>query len=276
MSHIIANFADMNQDKQDYNSYDSDPARGYRNGGGADSYNYRPDNRRPRHGQGPRGNTGGTGLRNFYRRYPIWSTLILIALASVVLVWLLLLFTDVWTHHGAKTTVPSIKGMQYDQAVNVLEGADLTAVIADSIYDGKQPGGTVVEVWPKAGATVKSGREVYLTIVAYSPRMVVIDMPLTDISQKQAENYLASHGITAIDIRYVPAEYDNSVVAAKYDGRLITMGSRIPANATIVLEVGQAIDSLSYAIDVQADSIFNSEPVVEEPAATDEPSAYYE
>lgn len=257
----------MNSDN-DYNRYGEDDR-------GVDSYNYRPSNRRPRRPRTAKNSDLTVRLQQFYHRYPIWCTLGLIALATVVFVWVLMLFTDVWTHHGAKTTVPSIKGMQYQEALDVLDGADLTAVIADSIHDEKQRGGTVVEVWPKAGATVKSGREVYLTIVAYSPRMVVIDMPLTDISQKQAENYLAAHGISSVQVHYVPAEFDNNVVSAKVNGKLITMGSRIPSNSTVILEVGQVVDSLNTAIDVQIDSIIGSDvsDVVTEPA---EPMQDYE
>lgn len=184
-------------------------------------------------------------LISTYRRFPILSTVLLIMLAGVILAMLLMLFLNVWTHHGSTSTVPDVKGMTYEQAVNMMSEHNLSVVISDSIYPGEHegqqlPGGTVVEVWPKAGAVVKAGREVYLTIVAYSPRMIVIDMPLTDISMKQAENYLNAHGINNIKVEYVPGEFANSVVAAKVNGEYVTLGSRIPANSTVVLQVSMA------------------------------------
>lgn len=206
----------------------------------------------------------GNILISTYRRFPILSTLVLMGLICILLLSAGLLFTNLWTHHGATSVVPDVRGMSYEQASNILEGADLDIVISDSIYDDKQKGGTVVEIWPKPGAVVKAGREVYLTIVCYSPRMVVIDMPLTDISEKQAENYLASHGITSIRVEYVPGEYDNNVVSAKVNGQYVTLGSRIPANSTVVLEVSRAEDpSLDQAIEAAADSIYSSEPYTE-------------
>lgn len=201
-----------------------------------------------------------------FKRYPILINILIIAVTAVVLIILALKFLDLWTHHGSTSTVPSVKGMSFEAASNILKDADLDIVISDSIYDDKLPGGTVVEVWPKAGAVVKAGREVYLTIVAYSPRTVVIDMPLTDISLKQAENYLYSHGITAINVQYVPGEFTGSVVAARIGNEYVTIGSRIPANATVTLEVSRGpeaeeVDSLSIGdvIDSVSDSIFNSD-----------------
>lgn len=239
--------------------YDSGYSYGEgRYGRGDGGFRIDDDMNRRDYGRGDRGNKGG--LRGFYYRWPIVSTLILIFLATIVFLLLGLLFANLWTRHGATATVPAVKGMLYDQAVNVLDAADLTAVVSDSIYDDSQPGGTVVEIWPKAGAVVKADREVYLTIVSYSPRMVIIDIPLTDISVKQAENYLASHGITSVRVEYQPGEFDNNVIAAKVGNEYVTLGSRIPANATVVLTVSRSVDpDFDAAIDAAADSILNSE-----------------
>lgn len=200
-----------------------------------------------------------TNYKDFYRRNAIWLTVVFIILSVPVLLWAFLMFTNMWTHHGDTTTVPDIKGMQYEEAIQVLNGANLTAVISDSIYDSRQRGGTIVEVYPKARATVKGGREVYLTIVAFSPRTIVIDFPLTDISLKQAENYLSARGITSVRLEYVPAEYDNIVVSAKVNGKPLNMGSKVQTNATVVLEIGQSQKSLDEYIDEQVDSIFGSD-----------------
>lgn len=197
--------------------------------------------------------------KDFYRRNAIWLTVVFILLSIPLLMLLFLLFTNLWTHHGNTTVVPSIKGMQYEQAMLALDEANLEPVISDSIYDSRQRGGTIVEVYPKAGAVVKDGREVYLTIVAFAPRTVIIDFPLTDISLKQAENYLSARGITTVKIEYVPSEFDNIVVSAKVKGKPIGMGSRIHANDTVVLEIGQSQNELEDAIDAQADSIFASD-----------------
>ena len=93
----------------------------------------------------------------------------MMALAAVVVIWLLLTWLDVWTDHGHYVEVPQVKGMTYAGAVGNLENNGFEAVLSDSIYDEKTRPGTVVEQNPKQGTKVKAGRTVYLTITAFSP-----------------------------------------------------------------------------------------------------------
>jgi beta-lactam-binding protein with PASTA domain len=199
-----------------------------------------------------------SAFKRMQQRHPIISTIVLAFIAICIFLFLIIKFLDIWTHHGSTSTVPDVKGLTYDQACDVLEEADLKVVISDSIYDDKKAPGSVVEVWPKPGAVVKTGREVYLTIISFSPRQVVIDIPLTDISSRQAISYLNNRGITSIQILRVPSEYPDMVVAVKANGQYVTLGSRIPTNATVTLEVGQleqneyqseSSDDLDAAID---------------------------
>lgn len=185
-------------------------------------------------------------LYTFYRKWPLLSNVILALAAIGLFVCLIFIFLNLWTHHGATSIVPDVRDMDYYEAVDILDDSDLEAVISDSIYDETKKPGQVVDVWPKPGAVVKAGREVYLTIVSFSPRQVVIDMPLTDISDRQAISYLQSHGIKSIQIVHVLSEYPDMVVAVRCEGKPVTLGSRIPANATVVLEVGAlTLDNVS-------------------------------
>lgn len=201
------------------------------------------------------------GIMSFYRRFPIISTILIMTAVSGVLCAGALIFMDIWTHHGSTSKVPDVKDMSFDQALNVLRDADLDVVVGDSIYDESKPGGTVVDIWPKPGAIVKAGREVYVTIVSFSPRMVVIDMPLTDISLKQAQNYLNNRGINSISVQYVESEFPQMVIAAKVGGEYVTLGSRIPVSSTVTLEVGKEVQpvNIEAEIDSQVDSILSVE-----------------
>lgn len=203
---------------------------------------------------------------NFATRHPLVTAIGGIIAISVALVLVAMLFLNLWTHHGATSTVPDVKGLSLDAATARLDEADLELVIGDSIFVDSIPGGTVVEIWPKPGAVVKAGREVYLTIVAFNPRMVVIEKPLTDISDQQAANYLFSLGFNENQIvrQYVPGENDNEVIGAKVNNQYVTLGSRIPANATVVLEVTRVpVDDPYAQIDSAVDSILNAEPITE-------------
>lgn len=212
-------------------------------------------------------------IDNFMKKWPLLSNLILAVLAIVAFVGIINLFMNLWTHHGSTSIVPDVRNINYYDALDILDDADLDVVIADSIYDDTKKPGQVVDIWPRPGAVVKAGREVYLTIVAFSPRQVVIDMPLTDISDRQAISYLQARGITSIQIVHVLSEYPDMVVAAKCDGVPVTLGSRIPANSTIVLEVGAT--SLAGLNDGPAELAEDSDSLAvsnqPEPVATDEP-----
>lgn len=174
----------------------------------------------------------------FISRHPILSNLVFIAITAVVLVWLAMIFLDVWTDHGATTIVPDIKKNSYAMAKTILEKEGLSIEISDSIYDESITLGTVIESWPHAGAKVKPGREIYVTITSFQPRKVSIGMPLTGVSSRQALSYLESLSIKNIRIVNVPSQYADLVEGAKYNGKDITLGMQLPVTATVTLEVG--------------------------------------
>ena len=165
----------------------------------------------------------------FISRHPILSNLVFIAITAVVLVW---------TDHGATTIVPDIKKNSYAMAKTILEKEGLSIEISDSIYDESITPGTVIESWPHAGAKVKPGREIYVTITSFQPRKVSIGMPLTGVSSRQALSYLESLSIKNIRIVNVPSQYADLVEGAKYNGKDITPGMQLPVTATVTLEVG--------------------------------------
>ena len=96
----------------------------------------------------------------------------------------------------------------------------------------------MVESWPKAGSQVKSGRKVYVTVTAFSPKNVTLSMPITGVSVRQAVSYLNALGINGIRFVNVPSQYPDLVERATVDGRPLGVGSVLPVSASVVLEVG--------------------------------------
>lgn len=207
-------------------------------------------------------------IADIYRRFPVWSNIVLIALAAIILVWVCLIFLDVWTHHGDNATVPEIKHQTYEQARQTLAASGLSIEIADSIYDTSIAPGTVVESWPKAGAVVKAGRNVYVTVTAFSPKEVTITRPITGVSARQAVSYLNALGISNVRMFDVPSEYPDLVISAHSDNRPVGVGSMLPVSATVTLEVGVAIVE-----ETPTDSI-TAEDAIEEELTSG--SSYYE
>lgn len=219
-------------------------------------------------------------LKDFYFKHPILCNFAFIVLTGLVLVWGALLFLDHWTRHGQTAVVPSVKCMRYDDAVATLQSQGFIAEIADSVYDQSAAPGTVLESWPRAGATVKPGREVYLTITSFQPRKVRIAMPLRDVSSRQAMSYLESIGIKDIRLKEVPSEFPDLVLGAKYDGKEVEPGMMVPITALITLEVGVVpsvtpVDVDSDALDAAIDAAIRGiEPVAD--TSTDGHNSLYD
>lgn len=201
-------------------------------------------------------------INRFYSKHPVISHLIIMAAVAVLLVWFAMIFLNVWTHHGSTSTVPQVKNMSYATAAELLRDCDLGIEISDSVYDRDAAPGTVLESWPHAGAVVKRGRQVYVTITAFSPKMVRLTMPVTGVSSRQAVSYLRGLGITDVRIVNVPSQYPDLVESAKVDGRLLRVDSEIPVTATVTLEVGSAPEinetsALDAAIDSAVEEAFD-------------------
>lgn len=200
-------------------------------------------------------------IRRFFSDHPIIANLICIFGVGLIIVFGALLFLDSWTHHGETSTVPQVKGLSFQNARQLLAEADLNVEISDSIYDRTSAPGTVLESWPKAGAVVKRGRQVYVTITAFSPKMLTISMPVIGVSSRQAVSYLEALGITSIRLVSVPSQYPDLVENAVSDGKVLTVGATLPVTASVTLEVGTApvetldSDSLDIAIGDEIDNI---------------------
>lgn len=196
-------------------------------------------------------------VRDFYRRHPFLSNLLIVAASGLILLWLVLLFLDFWTMHGATAVVPQVKQKSYAEAESILSANKLGIEISDSIYDRSIPPGTVVESWPKAGAIVKEGRQVYVTITAFSPKQVTISMPLTgNVSSRQAMSYLRGIGITDIRVVETPSEYVDLVLGARYGDTPLTVGSVIPVTSTVTLTVGCGVVETPDSLAVDSDAEF--------------------
>ncbi|MDE5905472.1 PASTA domain-containing protein [Duncaniella sp.] len=159
-------------------------------------------------------------------------------IVAVAIGWLAMLWLDVWTRHDDTITVPSVKTLSYGEAAARLDQDGLVAVLSDSVYDKSTRPGTVIDQNPKVGTIVKEGREIYLTINAFSPKMVSLPT-LTDISLRQAKSILEGLEIKKVVEKRVPSDFKDLVLAVRYKGTRLSPGARVPVNATIELEVGE-------------------------------------
>lgn len=166
---------------------------------------------------------------------------ILIMLAvAVVAVVPLYFWLDHYTRHGDSVEVPDVCGLYYLDADASLAESQMRSLVIDSMYIDTMSPGVVLDQVPRAGSAVKSGRTVYLTINALSPRKVT--MPeLKNLSYRQAEAIVKGLGLSAPQIIYWNSEYKDLVLNVMVDGRPVEAGDKLPVTARVVFSVGNGM-----------------------------------
>ena len=173
---------------------------------------------------------------------------LLIAIAVFIgLVWVTLIVIDFYTNHGETHKVPGVKGVNVEQAMDMLSRLDLKAVVIDSVYVKDKKLGTVIEQNPVEGSVVKPGRPIYLVVNSRSVRLIALPS-VTDISIRQAEATLMSIGIKVSSIQYAPSEYKDLVLEVKYRGQSIIQGAKIPEGSSVVLVAGNGYGASATAV----------------------------
>ncbi len=99
------------------------------------------------------------------------------AIVLAILLVLFYVFNNIvmprYVQQGRTTAVPNVVGKSLDEAIKMLADAGLPGKKADVRNDRQYPEGTVVVQNPAAGAEVKFGRGVYLTVSGGEPLVVV-------------------------------------------------------------------------------------------------------
>ena len=119
----------------------------------------------------------------------------------------------------------------------------MRSLVIDSMYIDTMSPGVVLDQVPRAGSAVKSGRTVYLTINALSPRKVT--MPeLKNLSYRQAEAIVKGLGLSAPQIIYWNSEYKDLVLNVMVAGRPVEAGDKLTVTARVVFAVCDGVSAL--------------------------------
>lgn len=139
------------------------------------------------------------------------------------------------TNHGQSITVPNIEGMQLSQLEDFLIKRNLRYEINDSAYSAEYPPLTVLKQYPHAGAKVKEGRNIFISINRLNPPTVPVPN-LIDGSVVNAEAVLRSNELKRGKIELVAGPF-NVVKEMKFQGHSIAPLERVPKGSTIDLVV---------------------------------------
>ncbi len=152
-----------------------------------------------------------------------------------------------YTNHGDSVTVPTLVGMQLDEAISLIEENGFSYEILDTVFDNKHDKGSIVEQNPVPESLVKDGRKIYLIVNSNQDEM--ISMPqLVGFSMRQVQSLMESYGLIIGGLRYVPDIAVNVVIKQLYDGDDIDAGHKIKKGSTIDLVLGLGISDKTTTV----------------------------
>lgn len=178
-----------------------------------------------------------------------------------MLVFVLLLVSGIWygtmiyTNHGEIIQVPDVTKIRHSDAAVMLEQYGLTAEVSDSGYNRNLATGSVLMQHPKAGTKVKSGRKIYLTVNSNSSPTLTMPNIADNCDVYEAEIRLRAMGFKIGPKEYVEGDKD-WVIGVKCRGVMVNAGDKVPAEAPIVLMVGNSLtEDEQWTEDLANDSI---------------------
>lgn len=165
---------------------------------------------------------------------------LLLAIAFVIgLLFLFFNSLDWLTNHGKQTRVPNLSGKNMNAAIKVLDQQGFKIQIDSTFISYKNPLEVLFQE-PEAGANVKVGRTIFLTVNRKTPPS--IDMPnLVNLSFRNAMLVMQSYRLVMGDTIYKPDVAAGSILEQWYKGKPIAAGSKVPFGSTISLVVGEGL-----------------------------------
>ncbi len=164
---------------------------------------------------------------------------------TVILFLIVLQFINVYTNHGDTYILPDFSGKTLAEIEEERFDRLYEFIVIDSIFDNRNPKGSIVIQNPPAGSAVKENRKVYITLVAFSTEKV--EMPdLIDLSLRQAVTSLRSKGLKVNQLQYVEDFAGNAILEQLYEEEVIEPGTIIEKGSGIDLVVG--LGKNNYAI----------------------------
>ncbi len=169
-----------------------------------------------------------------------WKKAIII---FVVFIGFIFLFNSVimpwYVRHDTLVKVPSVIGMKYEDAVKVLDDADLEGLQGDVRYDESKPIGTILDQNPPADQMVKDGRRIYLVV---SGGETLYDVPnLVGRTVRESKFMLAQRNLELQEIETRPSmQYPPGIIISQVEltGTKLKKGSRVSVVVSTGMDAG--------------------------------------
>lgn len=162
-----------------------------------------------------------------------------IAIISLIIVlWGLIKFLNVYTHHGETAEVPDFKGKMMSELDIFIKEKNVRYTIIDSIYDPSQKAGIVIKQDPEAKTFVKHNRIIYLYVTSTQAPQILMPK-LVDRSERQAIFMIESYGLKIGVVKEIAGDCKGCVLQQLYNGKEIEVGASIKKGSKIDLYIGK-------------------------------------
>jgi eukaryotic-like serine/threonine-protein kinase len=186
------------------------------------------------------------GFFQFLLSKSFWIQLFIAASATAIVLFGIFKWLNNYTRHGQSVSVPDVKGMQIEEAMENLENQGFRYVI-DSIYVDDEEPGTVYEQEPAANEMVKEERTIYLTTISREAPSVKLP-DLIDVSLREAQAILESYGIRVGQLIYRPDLAQNAVLGIQHKGKLLEPNAKLVKGDVVDLILGDGFGNLKIAV----------------------------
>lgn len=179
----------------------------------------------------------------------ISRNLVLAFCAIIIFVFVVSILLNLFTRHNSYKQVPEFAGMSIEDARHTARKASLNLEINDSLYVPAYDGGIILDQTPAAGAEVKSGRRIFITVNSYRQKMVEVPY-VTGFSLRQAKNNIEVAGLEIDKLIYQDDLATNYILEQRYKGKPIYPGTKlaIEAGSGITLIVGKGAGTGTQAV----------------------------
>lgn len=202
-------------------------------------------------------------IKGFFSNWIVRNLLLAVLFVAGIVVIVSVALTLI-TQHNKEIEVPNFTDMTYQEASRVAAAAKVRVEVVDSAYIKRMRPGAVYMQTPKAGASVKNGRKIRLTVNTMRPKEVYMPS-LVGCSLRQAKAELLRSGLVLGKLIYVRDIATNNVIGQQRYGRNVAPGAPLSSGTAVDLVLGLSpSDELTYVPGIVGEQYMSAVDLIQD------------
>lgn len=179
-------------------------------------------------------------IRYFFSKYFLKQIFVSSVISGFIIAVIFLLL-NITTNHNNYIFVPDLKGIEINEAEEILNQNNLKYEISDSTFFNPDfPKYSVLEQIPIANSKVKKNRKIYLTINPVNYGNIAIPN-IVQITKRSAISALLSSDLELGEISLIDNIGKDMVIQILYKKKEVSPGFLVPKKSKIDLVLGNGI-----------------------------------